>query len=982
MKRFIYWTIIIALAVVLVVYFVGYSQYKNLAKLQSENTENTNYSQSNVVSMDDSITQYFDTKLSYFKSSSDNVLVDFGGNIVETNASIVDEFQIENNGTYEIYMAYKVLNSLNYGSVSLQIDQLQDGGNYKQLYLLEGRLNNYSTYKTLNFQIDRYGNEVVPEQNGYEKLTVDKVLPADRLSAAPITIQLPEGNFRVSVKNNSSTLVIYNIIFARQGQLRTYADYLNEFAGKDSSSNQSEKVIVIDAERPTAKSDFLINIGYVSSSSVKPFQVNKRRINAILESTFNLPGQKILWTFYVEKPGFYSISLNYKQSENKGVPVYRNIEIGGQSPIAELRDYPFDYTGQFWRFSTLSYNGQPIKLWLEKGQHTLSFEVDTGVYKSAILELQKILKQIQDIGISIRMLVGHNLDPNRTWNIEQYLPTVLVDLQNISDKLMEQYNSLIGKLGVGATSHISDLKVAASTIDKILKEPERLPFYLDSISEGDSSIAQRVSNLITALRSQPMGIDEIYIHPAGTKVDVPHGSFMVAGFVELEKLRLSLMNQTDPYSTYVKKSSSKSGELAVWVNRPVQLVETMQYLVDTDFYEKTGINVRLSTMPSEQKVIFSAAAKTTPDVALGLSNWLPYELALRGAVADLLQFSDFKEYISKDYNIQTLTPFIYEDGIYGVTETQGFYVLFYRKDIFERLNLPVPQTWDDVKLILPELQRRGMNFYIPLSASSQKYFHVTSPFIFQNGGTLYSKDGMTTAINSEETLKGLELMTDLYSIYGVPEYVANFYNEFRYGRIPIGVADFGTYLLLTNAADEIYGLWDIAPSPGVYKDGEIMRYQVASDRAGVIFKDSTKKEEAWEFLKWWLSKDTQVKFSNTLVSRYGPDYLWNTANISAFKEITFIPESHKSVILEQWKWIKEVQRHPASYMTEREISNVWNRVILQGENLRVAVDKSIKIINREMERKLIEFGYIKGGKIVKQMDFRSIEDFFKEGEIE
>ncbi|MBP9518285.1 MAG: hypothetical protein KBE50_03095, partial [Fervidobacterium sp.] len=315
MRKFIYWTIIAALAVVLVVYFVGYFQYKNLDKLQSEST---NYSQSNIASTDDSIAQYFDTELSYFKANSDNVFIDFNGNTIETNASIVDDFQIENNGIYEIYMAYKVLNSLNYGSVSLQIDQLQDNGTYKQLYVLEGRLNNYSTYKTLNFQFDRYGNEVVPEQNGYEELTVDKVLPADRLSAEPITIQLPKGNFRVSIKNNSSTLVIYNVIFARKGQLRTYADYLNEFEGKDSSSNQSEKVIMVDAEKPVTKSDFLINIGYVSSSSVRPFEVNKRRINAILESTFNLPGQKILWTFYVDNPGFYSISLNYKQSENKG----------------------------------------------------------------------------------------------------------------------------------------------------------------------------------------------------------------------------------------------------------------------------------------------------------------------------------------------------------------------------------------------------------------------------------------------------------------------------------------------------------------------------------------------------------------------------------------------------------------------------------------------------------------------------------------
>lgn len=38
MRKFIYWTIIAALAVVLVVYFVGYFQYKNLDKLQSKST--------------------------------------------------------------------------------------------------------------------------------------------------------------------------------------------------------------------------------------------------------------------------------------------------------------------------------------------------------------------------------------------------------------------------------------------------------------------------------------------------------------------------------------------------------------------------------------------------------------------------------------------------------------------------------------------------------------------------------------------------------------------------------------------------------------------------------------------------------------------------------------------------------------------------------------------------------------------------------
>jgi len=81
MKKFMYWTIAAVLVILLAVYFVGYFQYKNLAKLQSENT---NYSQSNIASTDDSIAQYFDTELSYFKANSDNVFIDFNGNTIET----------------------------------------------------------------------------------------------------------------------------------------------------------------------------------------------------------------------------------------------------------------------------------------------------------------------------------------------------------------------------------------------------------------------------------------------------------------------------------------------------------------------------------------------------------------------------------------------------------------------------------------------------------------------------------------------------------------------------------------------------------------------------------------------------------------------------------------------------------------------------------------------------------------------------------
>ena len=110
---------------------------------------------------------------------------------------------------------------------------------------------------------------------------------------------------------------------------------------------------------------------------------------------------------------------------------------------------------------------------------------------------------------------------------------------------------------------------------------------------------------------------------------------------------------------------------------------------------------------------------------------------------------------------------------------------------------------------------------------------------------------------------------------------------------------------------------------------------------------------------------TQVEFAYTLQNRFGPDFRWNTANIEAFKELPY-PKEHRDVILEQWEWQKEVVRHPAGYMVEREVSNVWNNVVVMGRTLRSELDGAAWEANREITRKLSEFGYIdKDGNLIK-----------------
>ena len=49
---------------------------------------------------------------------------------------------------------------------------------------------------------------------------------------------------------------------------------------------------------------------------------------------------------------------------------------------------------------------------------------------------------------------------------------------------------------------------------------------------------------------------------------------------------------------------------------------------------------------------------------------------------------------------------------------------------------------------------------------------------------------------------------------------------------------------------------------------------------------------------------------------------------------------------------------PGSYIVEREISQIWNKVVIDKMPLRQAISESVPKINRELVRKLDEFGYI------------------------
>ena len=195
--------------------------------------------------------------------------------------------------------------------------------------------------------------------------------------------------------------------------------------------------------------------------------------------------------------------------------------------------------------------------------------------------------------------------------------------------------------------------------------------------------------------------------------------------------------------------------------------------------------------------------------------------------------------------------------------------------------------------------------------------------------------------------------------------INSFYQSFRDGTLPIGTANYAMYNLLMNAAPELSDRWGLAPYPGLTdREGHVQRWTSGAEQSCFIFSSTNMEEESWRFLTWWMSEETQTEFAYTLQSTLGNEYLWNSANTEAFLHSPW-PTEHKRIIAEQMQWIYEAPRVPGSYMVEREISNAINAVALEGKNLREALDEAIKRIDREVERKLEEFGRLENGILTK-----------------
>ena len=807
-------------------------------------------------------------------------------------------------------------------------------------------------FETSEFILDRYGNEVMPSSEKIATVQTTRLFDTTALNREPLIYQLSAGSNVIKLKMKSGDMYVGAIRLVAPETLISYADYLNLHQGE-----VIDEQILISASELKYKNTPSIRLRSENDPAALVYETDSMRLNAIDGYSFRSGNSSITYEIDVPETGYYYLGLKYRQTYLMQMPVFRELSIDGEIPFQEASMLTFHYTKEYQNL--LFENEEPFKFYLEEGHHDITIRVILEPYRDAYETLIGIMDEITDLSLEIKKLTGNNPDQYRTWKLVTYIPDVEVRLDKwlgLLDQVAEHLKTYSHHDNPGL---LTNLNLARNQLAKLREDVDIIPSKMLLLADGNTSASQMIGTIIQNFLQNGLDVQTIFL-TGNVKLPSPKANFFVRNIESIKRFFLSFSSRN------YQVVESTSGVIDVWVNHPRQYIEIMQIMIDSDFTENTGIQVQLSLMPDENKLILANAAGNSPDVALGVNHWIPYEFAIRGASLDLRQFDGYEETVGL-FARGAMIPYAFEDGIFGLPETQNFWVTFYREDIlFDGLGLEVPDTWDEVIEILPQLQRYGMNYYEPLAMfRGFKPFVATMPFIYQFDGNLYSEDGIQTEINSEESLQGMRLMTDLFTVYNMPKEIPNFYQHFRYGTLPIGISDLSTYLQLTIAAPEIAGKWNIALHPGVEKEGgEVARWAASGAQASMILSNTDQPEDAWKFLEWWMSTQVQSQFALRLQTTYGVEYLWNTANLEAFAELP-LPKEHIDVILAQWEYALEASRIPGAYMVEREISNAWNEIVFDDVNPRIALDEAAKISNREILYKMEEFGYVIDGVVVK-----------------
>lgn len=834
---------------------------------------------------------------------------------------------------------------------------------------------------------DNQGNEIRPTQKEVFQWQTIQAKSDSGYETEPYKFYLNKGTNTLSFEGTNEPIVLSKVSFEPVKKVISYKEYLASQKTKPENFKDNVEPVLVQAETSSLRSDPSLFARYDRSSAVtQPYDVARTVFNYIGGESWKTSGQWIEWDLDIPQDGWYNISFQGRQFFQRGYVSCRSLYIDGEMPFDGVSSIGFNYSSD-WKLVTLSdENKTPYNFYLEKGNHKIRLEATLGEIGQIINELEDSVYRLNKIYRTILVLTGAYPDQYRDYEIHKVYPDE-VEAMNIESKRLYKLVDEFAKVTGQKSDLIAPAQTLAVELEQFYKRPNKIT---ESFATFKANITSLGSSLLT-LTEGKLDIDFILVTGINDSIKAPKANFFIKAVHEIRTFFTSFFVDSTSLGNVYDKDDEHLIE--VWITTGRDQSTILKNMVDDSFGPNSGIHANVKLINADA-LLNAVVAGNGPDVVLSIGTNIPVDYALRNANVDLMKFSDCEE-VLKQFKPSAYESYKYNGGVYALPEQQTFNLMFYRTDILEQLGVEVPQTWDDLIAILPTLQGNNLEVGIPYPSIQAPDMTAFYSMIFQNGGKIYNDKGTKTKIDEEAGINAFKTYTSLYNSYGLPT-IYDFTSRFRSGEMPIGIANYAMYNNLAVAAPEIRGLWNFTYLPGtertdsngnVYIDrsngvagnccmmiskgstefitAEALNtfYGESSDedKANLV-KEQNKKvlrniqrqADSWEFMKWWVSTDTQVRFGREQEALLGASARYTTANVEALKQLSWSSAQLK-VLLDSLDDTVGVPEVPGSYYTSRHVINGIRKVYNDKDDPRETLIDYARKINDELTRKRQEF---------------------------
>lgn len=366
---------------------------------------------------------------------------------------------------------------------------------------------------------------------------------------------------------------------------------------------------------------------------------------------------------------------------------------------------------------------------------------------------------------------------------------------------------------------------------------------------------------------------------------------------------------------------------------------------ERNYAARTGRTVRLDVqrVPYEgllPKLKYATLTHTAPDICRVDNAWV-LTLAYGQAVVPLDTLPSFggtleevaSEYVPAAVATNTITvpdaDGVWRQHLFGLPDQTNCVALFWNRALFRQAAPELraagldperaPQTWDEFVryakvLTVPERRQFGFGMFATL--------WWMMPF-FNTFGAKFAVDaqggGLDCALSSPEATEALRFAVSLYREHNVEA-----------GAWQTGAINPEQGFLNGKYAMILTGPWNLKRFEGIDFGVSLIPSGPAGTSSNVggsnmvIFKSSKKTDVSLDFLRWFTSRDVQLRWSRELGQI--------PVNVEAFEEAAKAAQgTHLGVFLEQLRTARPLQQVPKMDQIEDRVLNPTIELALKGQ---------------------------------------------------